>query len=833
MGAQAQSALFRGIAVSIWIRRIALGVLGLLLVLAAALTWLVMGFDANRYKGVAIEWMQTHHHRTLAINGPIGLSLFPRLEVTLADVSLSEANKPDEFAAIDHAELAVDVLPLLNRELVIGRVAARGVRAAYLRNADGVRNIDDLLNAQPPAEGGNGSKKPPRLDVNRVALENVSLRVKDDLARLAGTLSVKSLTTGRLQDQSESPVEFVVQFDLASPAVQGELTGNTQLKLDLATGSVALRDTRLAFNGDAAGIKAIRAGLKGNAGWDGTASAIDAQALQLTLAATAGGLKIDDSTLVVERFAFNPAAKDIALTKLSLQLKGSQQAQPLSLALTWPELAATGDQIKGSAFSGRLQRGGAAPLDVAFKSAAPTGSFDLLRLPGFEATIDSRGAQRQLGATVKANLLLKQAQAPTPGKSGAAAPASIALDALTLQGLIQNPGLQPLKIAAKGGASASAERAAWTLAGDINGGAFNTDGTALLGGTVPKVNAKARFDTLDLNRLLLNPAVADAPADAATPSAKTAPGAPAADTPVDLSALRSLDGQFSLQAASFAFQRYQVASARIDAALNSGVLRVTTLQGKVWGGSVDAAALAEAATGRVGFKGTATGININSALKDVAAKDWMDGTGRVTMDIEATGRSVNALKAKLQGQMALQLRDGAIKGINLAKSLRQAKAAIGLQQDAVQKASETEKTDFSEMSASFQIADGVARNKDLDVKSPFLRLGGEGTIDIGQSRIDYLARATVTGTAKGQDGADLAALKGLQVPVRLTGPFAALDWKIEWSSVVAGAVTQGLKNEVRNRLEEKLGLKPVDPAASAPPTKPKDAIKDVLKGLFK
>ncbi len=814
---------------SIWIRRIALGVLGLLLVLAAVITWLVMGFDANRYKDVAIEWMQTHHQRTLAIDGPISLSLFPRLEITLADVTLSEANKPDEFAAIERAELAVDVLPLLNRELVIGRVAARGMRAVYRRNAEGVRNIDDLLNAPAPAEDGSGSKKPPRLDVTRVALENVSLRVKDDLAHLAGTLSLKSLTTGRLQDRAESPVDFELQIDLASPAVKGDMSGNTQLKLDLATGSVTLRDTRLAFNGDAVGIKAIRAALKGHVGWDGASSAIDAQALQLTLAATTGGLKIDDSTLAIERFAFNPAAKDIALSKLALQLKGTQDAQPLNLALTWPELAATGDQIKGSAFSGRLQRGGTAPLDVAFKSAAPTGSFDVLRLPGFEATIDSRGAQRQLGATIKANLLLKQAQAATNGKNGGATPASIAFDALTLQALIQNPGLQPLKIDAKGNASASAERAAWTLAGDINDGAFNTDGTALLGGAVPKVNAKARFDTLDLNRLLLNPALAEAAA-----GGSTAPAQPATvDTPVDLSALRSLDGQFSLQAASFAVQRYKVAAVRIDATLNSGVLRVTTLQGKVWGGSIDASALAEAATGRVGFKGTASGININSALKDVAAKDWMDGTGRVTMDIEATGRSVNALKSKLQGQMALQLRDGAIKGINLAKSLRQAKAAIGLQQDAVQKASETEKTDFSEMSASFQIANGVARNKDLDVKSPFLRLGGEGTVDIGQSRIDYLARATVTGTSKGQDGADLAALKGLQVPVRLSGPFAALDWKVEWSAVAAGAVTQGLKNEVRSRLEEKLGLKPADPAASAPATKPKDALKGVLKDLFK
>ena len=812
---------------SIWIRRIALGVLGLLLVLVAVVTWLVMGFDANRYKGVAIDWMQTHHHRTLTINGPIGLSLFPRLEITLADVRLSEADKPDEFAAVEHAELAVDVLPLLSRELVIGRVAARGVRAVYLRKADGVRNIDDLLHAEAPADGGNGSKKPPRLDVSHVVLENVSLRVKDDLAHLAGTLTLASLTTGRLQDQTESPVAFDLQVDMAAPAIKGRLNGSTQLTPTLGTGSVALRDAHLSFNGDAVGMKAIRLALKGEAQWDGEASAIDARGLTLNLAATAGGLQVTDSTLSLAHFAYNPAAKALALEKLAVALKGTQDAQPLNLTLDWPELAATGDQLKGSAFNGRLQRGGAAPLDVAFKSGAPTGNFDALRLPDVEATIASHGAQRKLDATVRTQLLLKAAQAPTNGKA-AATPAALALDALTLQGRIENPGLQPLKINAKGNASASAERAAWALAGDFNGAAFTTDGTALLGGTVPKVTAKARFDTLDLNRLL-----ADAPAAAAAPPAPEASGPTAPDTPVDLSALRSIDGQFSLQADRFAMQHYQVAAARIDATLNGGLLRVSTLQGKVWGGSIDASALAEAATGRIGFKGTASGININSALKDVAAKDWMDGTARVTMDVNATGRSVNALKSHLQGTAALQVRDGAIKGINLAKSLRQAKAAIGLQQDAVQQASATEKTDFSELSASFQIADGVAHNKDLDVKSPFLRLGGEGAIDIGQSRMDYLARATVTGTAKGQDGADLASLKGLQVPVRLTGPFTALGWKIEWSSVVAGAVTQGLKNEVRSRLEDKLGLKPADPGASAPATKPKDALKGVLKGLFK
>ncbi len=814
-----------------WIRRVALGMLGLLLVLAAVLTWLVMGFDANRYKGIAIEWMQTHHNRTLTINGPIGLSLFPRLQLTLADVSLSEAGRPDEFAGLERAELAVDVLPLLDRELVIGRISARGVRANYLQNALGVRNIDDLLHPEkdPSDPGSIGSKKPPRLDISSIELEDVRLHVKDEVAGVEGDLMVKSLTTGRLRNQAESPVELKLQVDLKAPAVRGELSGDAQLTLDLDTGSVRARHLDLAFKGDTKDISGIRATVKGSAGWDGSTSAIEATALQISVAATAGGLKIDSSSLGIARFAYNPAAKGLELTQLKFEMKGAQEAQSLSFNLDWPELAVAGDQLKGSAFTGRLQRGGTAPLDVNFRSAAPTGSFDLLRLPGVEATFASSGAQRKIGGKLTTNLVLRQGQAAGAGKSSAATPASIALDALTLQSLIENPGLQELKIDARGTANASVQRASWTLAGEMNGAEFNTDGQAQLGGAVPKVIAKARFDTLDLNRLLAD---APPPAVPAPPPGGKATAA-AADTPVDLSGLNGINGQFSLQAGTFAVQRYRVSAARIEATLDRGLLRVSTLQGKIWGGSVDASALAEASTGRLGVKGAATGIDINGALKDVAAKDWMDGTGRVTMDIEATGRSVNELKSRLQGQLALQLRDGAIKGINLAKSLRQAKAAIGLKQDAVQKASETEKTDFSELSASFQIADGVARSKDLDVKSPFLRLGGEGAVDIGKGRIDYLARATVTGTSKGQDGADLASLKGLQVPVRLSGPFEALDWKIEWSSVIAGAVTQQLKNELQNRLEEKLGLKPAEEGASAPAAKPRDALKGLLKGLLK
>jgi AsmA protein len=223
----------------------------------------------------------------------------------------------------------------------------------------------------------------------------------------------------------------------------------------------------------------------------------------------------------------------------------------------------------------------------------------------------------------------------------------------------------------------------------------------------------------------------------------------------------------------------------------------------------------------------------------VAGRDILEGTGRVVADIDTAGRSVGELRSRLHGSAALQLRDGAIKGMNLAKSLRQAKAALSLRQDAVHKASQLEKTDFSELNASFDIDGGVARSKDLDAKSPFLRLGGDGTIDVGKGRVDYTARATVAATSKGQDGADLAALKGLTVPVRLAGPFEAVEWKIQWSAIA----TDAAKAVSEDKLRAKLGLKPADGSASAPKLreavkdavkdKVKDQVKDKLKGLLR
>jgi AsmA protein len=137
----------------------------------------VATFDANQYKSLAIDWMKTERQRTLAIEGPVDLSVFPRLAVKVSKVRLSERGRADEFASIDAAALSLQWLPLLRRQLVVERVSARGVRAVLTRSADGQLNVDDLLGTKDAAEAaaGTGKSSPMRFEVGAVEIDDARL----------------------------------------------------------------------------------------------------------------------------------------------------------------------------------------------------------------------------------------------------------------------------------------------------------------------------------------------------------------------------------------------------------------------------------------------------------------------------------------------------------------------------------------------------------------------------------------------------------------------------------------------------------------------------------
>ena len=281
------------------------------------------------------------------------------------------------------------------------------------------------------------------------------------------------------------------------------------------------------------------------------------------------------------------------------------------------------------------------------------------------------------------------------------------------------------------------------------------------------------------------------------------PARKAAGTKLDFSALRGLDVRGKVKVGALQAAQVKMQDVRMQVKVADGRLDIAPHSAKLYGGSLAGALAVEADNNRVHLKQTLTGVQVQPLLNDLANKDLLAGRGNISLDVATQGDSIDAMKKTLAGSARIALKDGAIKGINLAQSLRELKEKLAARQDIVEPASAAQQTDFSELSAAFRIADGVARNNDLRAKSPLLRLSGAGDIDIGNNRIDYLAKASVVATSTGQGGKDLAHVKGLTIPVRLQGPLDSPAWNVEFAGLAGGAVKARV-DEAKQQLEDQL-----------------------------
>jgi AsmA protein len=140
------------------------------------------------------------------------------------------------------------------------------------------------------------------------------------------------------------------------------------------------------------------------------------------------------------------------------------------------------------------------------------------------------------------------------------------------------------------------------------------------------------------------------------------------------------------------------------------------------------------------------------------------------------------------------------------------------------------------MTASFTIKNGVAHNEDLDMKAPLFRVSGRGDIDIGNSSLDYVTKATVVATTKGQGGDDLSQLAGLTVPVHLSGPFDAMKYQVDYSAAASELAKSKLGDKLKERLQERLGggKPPAEgsPAQGGSPPQGGGSTADKLRGLL-
>jgi AsmA protein len=330
----------------------------------------------------------------------------------------------------------------------------------------------------------------------------------------------------------------------------------------------------------------------------------------------------------------------------------------------------------------------------------------------------------------------------------------------------------------------------------------------LHGFSAPRIGFDGNVDRLNLDRYLSasavgSPSEARSAKERAAVKAGAGPGK-AEDPKVDLSPLKSLDLSGELQIG--ALQVHNVKSEKVKIAVKSagGHLDLAPLSANLYQGALSGSAKVDANTNRVSANLALSNISIEPLVKDLTGRDLIEGHGGVKLDITTAGSTVGAMRHALGGSASLGLHDGAIRGINIAQKLRDVKAALAGGAAQTGAADENQQTDFSELTATFTIKNGVATNNDLQAKSPLLRVNGAGTIDIGAGALDYTVQASVVATPGAQGGGDLAGLRGVTVPVQLSGPFASLSYRLDWNALARQAAKAKVGEQLKNLLGGKL-----------------------------
>lgn len=340
----------------------------------------------------------------------------------------------------------------------------------------------------------------------------------------------------------------------------------------------------------------------------------------------------------------------------------------------------------------------------------------------------------------------------------------------------------------------------------------------------PAVGFQLALDALDLNRYL---PPADEAAEAAAP-----PALPA--VPADAMSRLRLDGTLQIGRLQVASLNAQALEVRVRAA--DGVLQLEPLKAALYQGSLDARLRLETRGGalRLVAAETLTGAQLGPALQDLTGSDRLLGSADVEADLRAAGATSEALRRSLDGRLAFVFRDGAINGINIAQMIREAIARF--QGRPLPESREPNQTDFTELQGSATIRQGVLHNDDLAIKSPLLRITGQGRVDLATQAVDYLLTATLVGTLKGQGGRELEDLKGIAIPIRVSGPWESLRYSPDLQALLEATAEakvqekidekkQDLQQKVEEKLQESLGDKAGEQL--------QDQLKEGLRGLFR
>jgi AsmA protein len=324
------------------------------------------------------------------------------------------------------------------------------------------------------------------------------------------------------------------------------------------------------------------------------------------------------------------------------------------------------------------------------------------------------------------------------------------------------------------------------------------DGTKLTGGlavqtrSAPAYRFNLAIDDIDVDRYL--------PATEKPANNKQAEKAKAAAVVIPLALLRETDADGQLRIGSLkAFGiRSQDVVAKVSA--KNGRIALGPNAAKLYSGTYNGRTTIDA-SGRVPqfhFDEKLAGVQLGPLLKDADVFAHFSGAGDVNLALSAQGLDAEQIKRTLTGTVAVAVKNGAIEGVDLAKTEAKIKEIRAQPGGSLQNVltslpaiapEKGDKTTFTKLQANATVTNGVVNNKDLSVEAPHLRVIGSGTVNLVTETFEnYLLRVD-------------------DFPIIVSGKFESPSFRPDWNAIFRGKTEQKVeqkKEELREKLRERL-----------------------------
>ena len=795
-----------------WIKRIVMWAVALVLVLFIAAVAFVATFNPNDYKDKISTIVQEKTGRNIELGGPIKLTLFPWLGVSVRDVALGNAPgfPQKNMVTAKTVEVKAAFLPLLKGQFEVGKLVLDGATIHLARNSNGVTNWADLLAHPSETKSGTPSSAAPTssssgsaaaLAIGGVEINDANLDWQDDVTGQSLALQHLNLDSGAIRLGQAVDMSLNFSYATQDPKL-GKLTGDVRLSSTLDMNA----------NGEQFSAKSLKL----------YASVVpDAQHNPATLPAkTELDVSVPAVSVDLPKHAVNLSAVDatvgmergFGLTHASLTAKGGVSADWQKGLYSSDKLSLDG-RIQGLAtHTGELDfsANGGVTADLG-KGQVSLPNWQIESAPVVVKTsLDVTGLGQNLSVTGPLTI-----QPFNPRQLAEAfkyrVPAMQSDKALTQCAVKADVHVTPTQ--------ALLEHLVFTLDG------FDLAGTVGISDLkANRMYARLKGGSFDVNPYLPPGSAAAKPSEhkpAGAQGSLTDQPKPVAsadvEIPLPVDALRKLNLDAEINLDQLTYQKYQLKQLALAVVASGGQINLKQLDFKSFGGSVQSQAGLDVRGSVPGWqtKLNAQNISLEPALSAAMNEDRLSGNGDVRLDLRTQGSRLSKLKSALDGTANFSLRNGQIKGIDLGYMLRAAQARLQGETTEVPK---SQATDFSAISGSAVIRNGVAHNDDLQGASPLLRVTGKGDVDLARETINYLLNATVVNTATGQDGKALDKLKKLTVPIKITGTFAQPQFGIDMQAVLKDQAKQKVEEKLNQELDKRLGN------GAAP-------VKNLLKGL--